>query len=52
MMEEAAAPPPAAAASQFNPPAEGAGQDMMDFDWEEWDQVFGKYVSVDVGDVL
>lgn len=29
----------------------GGAEDMMDFDWEEWDQVFGKYVSVDVGDV-
>ncbi|KAH8152507.1 uncharacterized protein LAJ45_03347 [Morchella importuna] len=51
MTEEAASPPPPPA-SQFTPPAEGAGQDMMDFDWEEWDQVFGKYVSVDVGDIL
>lgn len=32
--------------TQFDPLA--GGQDMMDFDWEEWDQVFGKYVSVDV----
>lgn len=31
---------------------EGGTGDMMDFDWEEWDQVFGKYVSVEVGDVL
>ncbi|KAI5844402.1 fungal-specific transcription factor domain-containing protein [Morchella snyderi] len=50
MTEEAAEPPPAT--NQFNSPAEGAGRDMMDFDWEEWDQVFGKYVSVGVGDIL
>lgn len=28
---------------------EEGGDDLMDFDWEEWDQVFGKSVSVDGG---